>query len=300
MSNSNNISVAMATFNGESFLREQMDSILNQTIDFKEIIICDDKSTDNTWHILQEYAAKDNRIKIFQNDSNIGLVKNFENAILKCSGDLIALSDQDDIWLPKHLEILMNGLGEKDIAMGDAEIINGAGQRLNMTLSYCECRDFTPDNDLEKAYSLFFYRGWFQGASMLIRKSFFNIALPIPNFKIYHDYWFGCLACFCNGVNYIPEVITLYRRHDQAVTGKKKRSSKIKTQIGHILTNKVFKERPLLIDSIIERRGYNLTSEQMDFLKVAKIYFDRRKTLIGRIKNSFFEIKNYKLIYSEK
>ena len=81
------VSVAMATYNGERFIKEQIDSILRQTIQSIEIVICDDCSTDNTWEILQEYAKYDLRFKIYRNDTNLGFCKNFEKAISLCHGD---------------------------------------------------------------------------------------------------------------------------------------------------------------------------------------------------------------------
>ena len=91
------ISIAMATYNGELFIREQLDSILTQTLSDWELIVCDDGSTDNTLSILQEYANNDSRIKIYQNETNLGFKRNFEKAIGLCSGEYIALCDQDDI-----------------------------------------------------------------------------------------------------------------------------------------------------------------------------------------------------------
>ena len=288
----------MATYNGERFLKEQIDSILNQSIWFDELIIRDDCSTDNTWALLLQYAAKDNRIKLKKNERNIGLVNNFELAIRDCSGDLIALSDQDDIWLNNHLEILVSNIGNKALCLADAEIIDENGIRSHKTLSYCECRDYTPIDDIQKAYTTFFYRGWFQGASMLLRKSFIQEALPIPDINIYHDFWFGCLACFRGGISYSPEVITLYRRHSKAVTGTKIRKSKLRTLVGHILYNKALAHRPILIAVIKQRIDANLNFEQKDFLNKADLYFKRRRTIFGRIINFFFEIRHFRVIYS--
>ena len=80
------ISIALASYNGSKYIREQIDSILAQTYQDFELIVCDDCSTDDTWQVLQEYAEKDNRIKIFENETNIGFKKNFEKAISLCKG----------------------------------------------------------------------------------------------------------------------------------------------------------------------------------------------------------------------
>src|SRR5688500_10348209 len=92
------VSIALCVYNGEKFLREQLDSLVNQSYPNIEIIASDDRSTDASLLILQEYADRYPYFKFGQNEQNLGYVKNFEKVISLCSGDLIALSDQDDIW----------------------------------------------------------------------------------------------------------------------------------------------------------------------------------------------------------
>ena len=125
------ISIAMATYNGELFIREQLDSILTQTLSDWELIVCDDGSTDNTLSILQEYANNDSRIKIYQNETNLGFKRNFEKAIGLCSGECIALCDQDDIWYPNHLEILLNLIGNNSLSIGNSDIVDTNNTFLN-------------------------------------------------------------------------------------------------------------------------------------------------------------------------
>lgn len=294
------ISIVLATYNGEKFLREQLNSILNQSIQFYELIITDDASTDGTCEIISEYASKDDRIKVLKSSCNSGLVRNFEKGLAAASGDLIAFSDQDDIWLPDHLEVLKSNIGDNAVCMGDSEIIDELGNRSNITLSYCENRDYIPEDSLEKAYSIFFYRGWLQGASMLIRKSILKDALPFPDINNYHDFWIGALACFNGGIRYVPHVITLYRRHSGAVTGMKERHSYIRTMIGHVLFSRALCDRPLLVKALKERLNTSLSKENILFLDKAEVFYKRRNTVIGRFRNFFFELNHRKLIYSRK
>ena len=101
------ISVAMCTYNGERFLPQQLASIAAQTRLPDELVVCDDRSTDRTVAIVREFAASvPFPVKVFENERNLGYSANFEAAIRRCEGDLIALSDQDDIWYPQHLETL--------------------------------------------------------------------------------------------------------------------------------------------------------------------------------------------------
>lgn len=295
------ISIAMATYNGERYLREQLDSILSQTISFSELVISDDSSTDATWNIIMEYASKDARIKAFQNERNIGFVKNFEKAMSQCTGDYVALSDQDDIWLPEHLEILLNNIGNKMIATGDAELIDKEGKRLGKKLSYLEYLDYVPEDDLAKAYMIFFFRNANQGTSMLVRKELLALALPIPVLQRipYHDTWLAIMSCFCGGIARTQDIVTLYRRHDRNITKNKRRKARIRILLAHI---RIFQDadRPYLIPAIRERLAKVLNNEQRDFLDSVEMYYKRQYSFFGRVANFFFEMKYYRWIYASK
>lgn len=288
----------MATYNGGRYLREQIDSILDQTIPFHELIISDDASTDGTWDILTEYAARDPRIKACRNERNIGFVANFEKALRHCSGDYIALSDQDDVWTADHLEALLHKIEGKNLAVGDAEIMDTDGLRTGVLLSHAENWDYIPKNDLLKAYTIFFYRGCAQGASMLFKKEFLAKALPVPNNGIYHDVWLNAFACFYGGMQRVGDVITLYRRHDKAVTGAKVNRARILSIIIPILSGRALSTRWILVPAIRERLDGMLSQEQCSFLNEAEKYYSRRRTLFGRIRNLPFELKHYQTIYS--
>ena len=218
------LSIAMATYNGEKYLAEQLDSILSQTVQDFELIVCDDCSTDATVEILNRYAEKDSRIKVFVNDRNLGFKKNFEKAIRLCSGEYIALSDQDDVWLPEHLEKLLNLIGDADIACGNAELVNAEGYRIGQMLSENEHLFCLYEKDL-LLYRIICLYDPFQGASMLIKSGFLKNTgvLPIPDGVLYHDAWFAACACVQSGINYIFEPITLYRQHGYNSSGVKKK-----------------------------------------------------------------------------
>src|SRR5256885_16654050 len=117
------VSVVMCTYNGEQFLDEQIASVLNQDYKNIELIIVDDHSSDNTWQKLQQWQQKSPTIKIFRNEFNLGYNKNFEKAIQLASGNFIALSDQDDIWLPCKLSKLLNAFSYKDIILAHSRSV---------------------------------------------------------------------------------------------------------------------------------------------------------------------------------
>lgn len=216
------VSVVMATYNGARFVKEQIDSILRQTIQNIEIVVCDDCSTDNTWEILQEYAKDDFRFRIHRNDKNLGFCKNFEKAISLCHGDYIALSDQDDVWMDNHIELLLKGLGNKVMACGNALLVDEKGRSLNNTWKKYEQLDFIPEDDFLKLKSIILFRNPYQGASMLFRKKLLNYAIPFPSFVSFHDRWLAIVACMSGGIAYIDQVVLHYRRATQNVTSDRK------------------------------------------------------------------------------
>lgn len=288
----------MASYNGEEYICEQIDSILSQTLQQFELVVCDDCSTDSTWKILQNYSATDSRIRIFQNEGNIGFKNNFAKAISLTKGEYIALCDQDDIWERDHLEQLLNHLGNKMIACGDSLLVDSQNHSLNMTLSYQQSFDFVSDDDMKKAYSLFYFRSPFQGAGMLIRREFFEMALPIPQQIPYHDVWFSELSCFYGGMNYFKKVITRYRQHNKNVTGSRiQRRPKFGTWLRKILRGKYLQDRSYAALQILQRIN-DLTEEQRHFLENVILHGERKKTFCGRVLNSLFELIHYKFIYS--
>lgn len=218
------ISIAMATYNGAKYIREQLDSILSQTVQDFELVICDDCSIDETYSIIEEYARKDSRIRIYKNEKNLGYRKNFEGLVKLCKGEFIAFCDQDDIWKGDHLKILYDNIGNKAVCTANAEIIDSNGKSMGFKLD-----DFTglkhfPNDDLSKAYVYFYYLNPFPGCNTLFRKSFLEMAYPIKDSRIkLHDTYADALACVCGaGMNYVDEITMLYRFHKSSVTSGSK------------------------------------------------------------------------------
>ncbi len=213
------ISIAMATYNGEKYLREQLDSILVQTIQDFELIACDDCSTDSTVQILNEYAKRDSRIKVFVNEENLGFKKNFERAIGLCSGEYIALSDQDDVWLPEHLEVLSENIGDKDLIGGNSLLVDENNNEMGMTfLESIKHNKNLPRCDYD-FFFLILHQNIFQGGCILFSKALLKYAFPIPKNVSFHDWWLALVACEYKGVEYIDKCISRYRQHKKNIIG---------------------------------------------------------------------------------
>lgn len=291
------ISIAMATYNGAKYLREQIDSILDQTIQDFELVVCDDCSSDKTWDILKQYSDIDKRIKVFRNESNLGFKRNFEKAMSLCGGDYIALSDQDDIWVPDHLKILLNNMGDCMLSAGNAELIDGIGGKIGLMLNEMESLAVLPEDSYSRALSFFLFRNAIQGASMLIRRDFLSVALPIPDDIKYHDAWFSCLSCFYGNLIYTFSVVTNYRMHDHNVTGHR---VKAKSRLDHLCRSILFDfsyDRKAMIKTI-RARVNNLTNTQLTTLDLLDKIIKRNQSLFGRAINALFRIRHFKTIYS--
>lgn len=287
----------MATYNGGKYICEQMDSIMNQTIQDFELVISDDGSTDDTVSILKGYALKDERIQVYLNEKNLGFKKNFENAISKSTGDFVALCDQDDIWLPDHLEILLNGMKDDvQIVCGKPIFVDENNQELpdkyDYFLMYCY-----PSTNEDTARHIFLGRSTYQGASMLIRKSFFDKALPIPEGAYYHDSWFAILACFMDGFVYVDRPTMRYRRFSDSVTFGDIRISAAKRFFASIIYDYTTKDRQALIDGI-RNRLKDMSPDHISFLNRMEKMIKRGSTLWGRVANVPYKVNHFNAIFA--
>lgn len=290
------ISIALTTYNGEKYLREQLDSLLTQTIPFDELIICDDNSCDGTRDILNEYAIKEKRIKLFLNKKNIGFKANFENVLKLCKGDYIALCDQDDIWLPYHLEVLTGSIKGKLLICGNANLIDGQSNLLRGNLS--DIKNFhKAENDNKSIFKfIVYYQNPFQGASMLMHRNFLNYALPIPQSVKYHDVWFAHLACLLDSFIYTYEPVTLYRMHGANTSGDHRHTAQFRTVLGHLIKDGSSSNRKEVVYALSKLK-VKYKSDFKYLLDEAISYYNNRLNFFSRIKSLVFELKNFKSIY---
>ena len=291
------ISIAMTTYNGARYLREQLDSILCQSVTDFELVVCDDCSTDNTFSILQEYAENDPRINLHQNEKNLGFKRNFERVIKLAKGDFVALCDQDDVWTKNHLEVLLNGIGDKMISAGNSDLIDANGNRIGLTLKQMEAFESFPKNNMSRALSFILFRNPVQGAAMLIKKDFFEKALPIPDEVDYHDAWFSILSCFWGGMNYVDEIVNGYRMHEKNVTGHRVQAKSRFRYFLKSIKRDLSYDRAAMISSIKDRID-NPTEKQLQVLNRCELIVNRNKTLLGRVSNALFRILHFKTIYT--
>ena len=215
------VSIVLCTYNGEKFLSQQLDSILAQSYRNIEIIIVDDCSTDNTWKILEIYSVRDNRIKCFKNEFNLGFNKNFEKALLLASGEYIAISDQDDIWNLLKVEKLLRSIADKWVVFSNSYMIDEAGNEIKGTI--------LPEFSIEKIdYKSILLENFVTGHTVLMSREFLQFYLPIPS-EGYYDWYMGFIALYHNKITYLAEALTYYRVHCESVIQQErlKNSSRI-------------------------------------------------------------------------
>jgi glycosyltransferase involved in cell wall biosynthesis len=188
------ISVALCTYNGELYLREQLESIFKQTRFPDEIIVCDDCSTDSTFKILNDFCKiSPVPFKIYVNKKNLGVSKNFERAISLCTGDIIFLSDQDDVWLPEKIEKVIKAFNcNKDCSyvFSDAYVVNKDLHPLGYTMWESISFGKWQRESFKKSRQLkvLLKHNVVSGATMAFRSELKKIILPISEIWI-HDGW---------------------------------------------------------------------------------------------------------------
>lgn len=243
------ISVAIASFNGEKYIRKQIESILNQTRKVDEIVISDDGSTDKTLAIIKDISAHTN-IEIVQikNNKNHGYCGNFENAIKNTKGDIVFIADQDDVWMPDKVEKvvqLFSDFRDCNAVITNGNIINQNEQVLSDSLtSSFTVTDYIMHLDGPEWLELSVSRPLCNGMALAISRTLFSEILPFPDTTIGHDHWIVFNSILTHGCYHLDEKLVSYRLHGNNTAG-----------------NKVYKGKP--VERLIRIRKRLQSSESM-------------------------------------
>ncbi|WP_190300415.1 glycosyltransferase family 2 protein [Rufibacter hautae] len=221
------VSVALATYNGEKYIREQLASIFAQTHQHLEVIIFDDGSTDGTLEILKEMAWNRHNLIIHANAPQAGVVQNFSRAIAAATGDYIALCDQDDVWLPGKIKETLTCLQEleKSSSKGTPALVFTDLKVVEENLkvidaSYWHHMGLNPEyNSLNRAL----VENVATGCTILLNKATKELALPIPKEALMHDVWLLLTASYFGQVKYLHEPTVLYRQHSYNAVGAQRK-----------------------------------------------------------------------------
>ncbi len=205
------VSIALCTYNGAKYLAQQLDTLVNQTYEPVEIVVVDDCSTDETFAILSDYAAKYPQFNIHKNESNLGFTTNFERAVTLCSGEMIALCDQDDLWHPQKIELQVEALKDNMFVYHDSEFVHEDGSSMNKKMS-----------DIVNLYrgdqpEVFLFFNCVSGHSVLMKRELLNDALPLKK-GYFHDWWLAYVATNIGSIDFIPQCLVQYRQHAKSDT----------------------------------------------------------------------------------
>lgn len=202
------LSIAMATYNGAQYLEEQLDSFLAQSRLPSELVVSDDRSSDMTIEILERFKSRAPfPVRISQNEVNLGHEINFSKAIDLCEGEIIFLSDQDDVWLPSKLAVV-EGIFIKEnwalLVINDAEITNGTMQPTGRTV-FGQTKAAGVLGDDGKSLTL--------GCATAFRSELRSLISPVPALEYGHDSWIHDFTHMVGGRYVLEETLQLYRRH---------------------------------------------------------------------------------------
>lgn len=227
-----NVSVAMAAYNGEKYISEQIESIITQLDQNDELIISINPSSDSTENIVENYCKQDKRVKM-SICQNKGVLANFENAIRLCKNDIIFLADQDDVWMNNKIKRIcqmmkktnFDGLAHMPLIVDSN--LNLLHEKKKVTF---KIKRVLPFNIL--------YRNTIQGSCLAFKKEYLKYILPFPKNIPMHDSWIGMIIATYGKIGLVNEAYIYYRQHDNNVTSRnhKKLKNMIKDRCNLMLS----------------------------------------------------------------
>jgi hypothetical protein len=222
------ILILLATYNGQKYLSEQIQSIQRQTISNWTLLIRDDGSDDHSKEIVEKVAAKDSRIRLLDDEhEGRGTTKNFAalmQVALTEAADAIFFADQDDIWLPHKLASQLKYLQEMEeqystgtplLCYSDLEVVDHNLQQIHPSFMRYEKLRHEPHNPIHVLLT----QNLVTGCSVVINRKLLEFATPIPNGIILHDWWLAICAAACGRIGYIDRPLVQYRQHSKNQIG---------------------------------------------------------------------------------
>jgi len=224
------ISVAMCTYNGSAYLAEQLESIAAQTRLPDELVVCDDRSTDATSEIVRSFAEKVSfPVHFIVNEKNLGVTRNFEKAISLCTGDVIALTDQDDVWMHEKLAVFEREFTLKPhlgLIFTDGEVVDEKLNPMNRRIwDYYFSGDKRRQFEQGKEIEILVWSDTVTGATAALRAELKTRLIPVPlDCGFIHDGWLGLLAACHSHIGFVSQPLIKYRQHQEQQCGVPKKS----------------------------------------------------------------------------
>jgi glycosyltransferase involved in cell wall biosynthesis len=208
----NIVSVVLTSYNSELYIRDQIDSILNQSYVKFELLIVDDFSQDNTRNIICEYAEKDPRVNFLFNEKNCGCTASFSKGIENSKGEFILLSDHDDVWQENKIECLLTEINDAVLVYSDCNIIDSSG--IVTSNSYKEQNKLIGmDSSNKNIIPICAFNSFILGCSIMFQRQLVDYILPITDDSYNHDKWIVFIASCVGKIKFIDEKLFSYRVH---------------------------------------------------------------------------------------
>lgn len=293
------ISVALAAYNGEEYIQEQLLSIINQSVSPDQIVIADGGSTDNTIHICQQVFREHSNIEhtILSSNHQVQVNENFQRAIEKCKGDYILLSDQDDIWLSEKIERVLECMLDNNVVMAftNAQIVNKKLNDVNTT-SLWESIGYKAKSNLwiyqkndKEFLEVLLKHNVVTGMCTCFSANITQNILPFCNEGMY-DKWIAFVALHVGEVVAINEKLVLYRQHGDNQVGTK---TNLKRMIFHQKDySRRVKQKIKLMNMLLERLQENISGDNKaliysycDYLRMRCSYFEGEVSVFFLLKN---------------
>lgn len=290
------VDILMATYNGEKYIKEQIESILNQTYENFRLIISDDCSNDKTKEVLKEYSEKDNRIIVYYQDKNLGVVKNFEFLLNKVENEYFMFSDQDDYWYENKIELSLKKMQQTDadLIYTDLEVVD---ENLNtISKSFWNLKGLERKIKKYNNFSSIYLNNFVTGCTMLVKSEWIKDIIPFPENTKYllHDYWIAIIISQIGKIEYIDTPTIKYRQHIDNSVGIKTKSEELQTieEIRNLFIDVKIEHFEVFVNNENIFRSEKIKDLNNKALKYYKSLTDVRIFKISNI-NLFFKLYKY-------
>lgn len=273
----------MCTYNGAAFLHAQLQSILEQTYPPHEIVVVDDGSTDGTPGILQTFAARHPLLRWYRNEQNLGYNKNFEKALSLAAGEVLAISDQDDVWHPQKIEVLLRHWTHGAAIYSDSVLFTGEVPAVPRPGRWMNRLQGTDPRQLALYNTV-------SGHALMLRRELLQLALPF-NPTVYYDWWLAVVAMANGGVVYHPEILVYQRAHRNNAS----------LQAAPTKAQEFIRERNEILRNLEQfRTTPNLSGEQQSFFNTLAHLW--KEAMAGRRRTDLFLflMRHREVIYRSK
>lgn len=281
------VQIVLATYNGEKYIREQLDSLINQTYEDFEVRVCDDGSVDGTTRIVEEYAKKDARISLHRNITNGGYVRNFMDGIRKCRAPYIMLCDQDDIWNPDKIEKTLRKMQQLESKKAGKPLLVFTDAMNYDSKTGKELGSFHKNSHLNvKKVDTphLFMENKCIGCTIMINHEVLPYVEETPDAVRVHDWWLALICSHFGAIGYVNETTLKYRQHGGNMIGGSSYSHYVKGRVGKIqrqreVLRKTYEQAAVFLHMFED----GMTDRQK---KIARAFADMEK------KNWFMRRKN--------